>query len=101
MFALLLPGLGLLATFLVANETYPKPPSVLTGEIVCEDFHFVNEQCGPERVLSDEDVGSPGWVDWFQRHDWTVGLGLVLVLSSLVAWPKEHVVSPPRPWIDT
>ena len=44
-------GIGLLTTFIIANDGYDRT-TVLTGQEICDNA-IVNERCGEERVVID------------------------------------------------
>jgi hypothetical protein len=77
-------GLVILTLSIVANESFPKPPRVPTGREICQDGPENSERCGEEYKLADVDLGNPGWIDWFQRHQGnSIALGIVLTLVGL------------------
>lgn len=87
---LLLFGAGLVVFTLsiVANESFPRPSTIATGNEVCiGDGVTGSERCGDEYKLVDIDIGNPGWVDWFQRQQsWSIFIGFILIALGLYGY---------------
>ena len=78
---LLITGSVLLTMALLANNTFEKPGKVPTG---FENCGGTPGRCADEYVLGPNTVGNNKWVDYFQRHNWLVGIGIVAFLVGLV-----------------